>query len=183
MAYKSIDELQKTLGGTVFKHTKDAKKAAGRALGTMIEIITYYLINHWHLTLNTSIERGLAEYGNPEITHNVEFSLHPILKTQSIDIDNERKNITAQYILSKLELPADFTIKKNTLLDTNDTHKNACVIAESDEQIVLAFIHKITPKKITLNIVWQSQAPYAMFECKRVGVEKGNKKGPQTRGL
>lgn len=180
MAYKSIDELQKTLGGTVFKHTKDAKKAAGRALGTMIEIITYYLINHWHLTLNTSIERGLAEYGNPEITHNVEFSLHPILKTQSIDIDNERKNITAQYILSKLELPADFTIKKNTLLDTNDTHKNACVIAESDEQIVLAFIHKITPKKITLNIVWQSQAPYAMFECKRVGVEEGNKKGPQT---
>lgn len=86
------------------------KKAAGRALGTMIEIITYYLINHWRLTLNTSIERGLAEYGNPEITHNVEFSLHPILKIQSVDIDNKRKNITAQYILSKLDLPEDFTI-------------------------------------------------------------------------
>ena len=180
MAYKSIDELQKTLGGTVFKHTKDAKKAAGRALGTMIEIITYYLINHWRLTLNTSIERGLAEYGNPEITHNVEFSLHPILKIQSLDIDNERKNITAQYILSKLDLPENFTIKKNTLLDTNDTHKNACVIAESADLIVLAFIHRITKEKITLDIVWQAQAPYAMFECKRVGVEEGNKKGPQT---
>lgn len=180
MAYKSIDELQKTLGGTVFKHTKDAKKAAGRALGTMIEIITFYLINYWRLTFNTSIERGLAEYGNPEITHNVEFSLHPILKIEKVSIKKELKNITAQHIVSKLNLPEDFTIKKNILLDTNGTCKNACVIAESEEEIVLAFLHKITKEQIEINIVWQSQSPFAMFECKRVGVEEGNKKGPQT---
>ena len=47
MPYPSIDELQKTLSGTVFQHTLDAKKAAGRALGTLIEIITYYLLNEW----------------------------------------------------------------------------------------------------------------------------------------
>jgi hypothetical protein len=28
----------------VFGHTTDAKKAAGRALGTIVEIITFYLL-------------------------------------------------------------------------------------------------------------------------------------------
>lgn len=41
MSYQSIDTLQNTLKDTVFSHTKDAKKAAGRALGTMVELVTY----------------------------------------------------------------------------------------------------------------------------------------------
>ena len=146
----------------------------------MIEIITYYLINQWHLTPNTSIERGLAEYGNPEITHNVEFSLHPILKIQEIAVENKEKNITAQLIASQLDLAKDFVIKSNILLDTHSTYKNACIVAESGEQIVLAFIQRITKEQIELLVVYQSKNPYAMFECKRVGVEEGNKKGPQT---
>jgi len=36
MSYKSIDTLQNILGEKVFAHTKDSKKAAGRALGTFI---------------------------------------------------------------------------------------------------------------------------------------------------
>lgn len=80
MPYQSIDQLQKLLGEEVFAHTKDAKKAAGRALGTLVEIITYYLLNEWHFSENIAIERGLAEYGNAEITHNVEFTMHPILQ-------------------------------------------------------------------------------------------------------
>jgi hypothetical protein len=75
MPYLSIDELQRTLSGTVFQHTLDAKKAAGRALGTLIEIITYYLLNEWGITDSLAIERGIEEYGNAEITHNVEFSV------------------------------------------------------------------------------------------------------------
>lgn len=43
MAYESVDKLQNALGEQVFHYTQDKKKAARRALGTMIEIITYYL--------------------------------------------------------------------------------------------------------------------------------------------
>ena len=180
MAYKSIDELQNTLGGTVFQHTKDAKKAAGRALGTLIEIITYYLLDYWHLTYSTSIERGLAEYGNAEITHNVEFSLHPILEQRQITIEPAATNISAALVAKKLGLSSDFVVKTNTLLDSNNILKNACVIAESADAIILAFLIDQTKTKTTLQIVRQSKAPFAMFECKRVGVGEGNKKGPQT---
>jgi hypothetical protein len=44
MAYESVDQLQKVLAVKVFHYAKDAKKAAGRALGTLVEIITFYLL-------------------------------------------------------------------------------------------------------------------------------------------
>jgi len=44
MAYESVDQLQKSLAETVFAYADDKKKAAGRALGTLVEIITYYLL-------------------------------------------------------------------------------------------------------------------------------------------
>lgn len=46
MAYESVDKLQKLLADEVFHYTLDKKKAAGRALGTFIEIITYYLLKN-----------------------------------------------------------------------------------------------------------------------------------------
>jgi hypothetical protein len=39
MAYESVDQLQKTLAETVFTYAEDKKKAAGRALVTLVEII------------------------------------------------------------------------------------------------------------------------------------------------
>ncbi len=50
MSYSSIDKIQKVLAQSVFQHTLDKKKAAGRALGTIVEIITYYLIRQWNLS-------------------------------------------------------------------------------------------------------------------------------------
>jgi hypothetical protein len=44
MPYESVDALQRALTRDVFHYAKDAKKAAGRALGTLVEIITFYLI-------------------------------------------------------------------------------------------------------------------------------------------
>jgi hypothetical protein len=78
MAYESVDQLQKMLADSVFGYAQDKKKAAGRALGTLVEIITFYLLKTWGLGPCVAIERGLAEYKNPAITHNVEYSLHPI---------------------------------------------------------------------------------------------------------
>ena len=39
MSYESVDKLQKLLAEEVFSYTSDRKKAAGRALGTFLEII------------------------------------------------------------------------------------------------------------------------------------------------
>jgi len=84
MSYPSVDKLQASLANTVFAHTKDRKKAAGRALGTLVEIITYYTLRAWGFRDSTAIERRLEEYKNPIVTHNVEYSLHPILAETEI---------------------------------------------------------------------------------------------------
>ena len=73
MAHLSVDELQKALQSEVFYHLPNSKKAAGRALGTIVEIITYYLLKTWGMNDNLQIEKSLVEYGNSDIFHNVEF--------------------------------------------------------------------------------------------------------------
>lgn len=183
MAYESVDKLQIVLADKVFSHTKDPKKASGRALGTLVEIITYYLLKTWGLNNHISIERGLEEYGNPEITHNVEYSLHPILRTHSINIENVSKSLTSNQILKRLSDSPFFTDafqKKSNHLLNNGILRNACTIASSDHSFLLASIKGNRNSEFTLNLYEQSKKPYAIFECKRVGIEEGNKKGPQT---
>src|SRR5712692_4207260 len=102
MAYESVDQLQKVLVEKVFHYAKDSKKAAGRALGTLVEIITFYMLKSWGFEHSMGIERALAEYGNPDITHNVEYSLHPILLQQ------------------QLFLPHKLPINSNRILDSVD---------------------------------------------------------------
>ena len=179
MSYESIDTLQKVLSEQVFAHTKDSKKAAGRSLGTIIEIITYYLLKEWGLSDSISIERGLEEYGNASITHNVEFTLHPLFQTHDVCI-NDFCPITASKILREISLDKSFIKKNNTLLDKEYTLRNACNIAENSLFMLLATIVDNQQNKPLIRTYLQHKKPYAMFECKRVGVEEGNKKGPQT---
>ena len=179
MSYKSIDTLQKALSQKVFAHTKDSKKAAGRALGTLIEIITYYLLKEWGFSDSISIERRLAEYGNGSITHNVEFTLHPnIQKTTSTQTFTNK--ISSKSIAKSLNLTDDYSIKSNMLIDKSFTQKNSCVIAENESFVIIANIEQLSDDRITITTNLQLANPYAMVECKRVGVEEGNKKGPQT---
>lgn len=183
MAYESVDRLQNALGEQVFHYTQDKKKAAGRALGTMVEIITYYLLKTWGFNNSTSIERGLVEYGNEDISHNVEYSLHPIIQEHVITVANDGNSITATKILKALGGATDiskFEKKNNTLLDKHNILRNACTIGESKESFLLTSFKTIDQKKCELLVFEQMQKPYAMFECKRVGVEEGAKKGPQT---
>ncbi len=120
MSYQSVDILQKVLAEEVFNHTKDPKKASGRALGTLVEIITYYLLKTWGLNNQISIERGLSEYGNSDITHNVEYSLHPIVRSSFLRIDKSDKSITSNIILKALAATSfdlsGFEKKDNQLL-------------------------------------------------------------------
>jgi hypothetical protein len=64
MAYESVDQLQNVLVDKVFHYAKDAKEAAGRALGTLVEMITFYLLKSWGFEHSVAIERALAEFGN-----------------------------------------------------------------------------------------------------------------------
>ena len=183
MAYASVDKLQKVLADEVFSHTKDPKKASGRALGTFVEIITYYLLKTWKLNNHISIERGLTEYGNPDITHNVEYSLHPIVRNSVLTIDKSEKSITSSVILKALtETGFDLTgfERKNNQLLSNNILRNACTIATSENSFLLSSIKFDIGDKLELHIYEQNKKPYAIFECKRVGVEEGMTKGPQT---
>lgn len=184
MPFTSVDKLQNALARNVFRHTKDSKKAAGRALGTIVEIITYYFLKTWGHNNDISIERGLAEYGNPDIRHNVEYSLHPVIQDFVLRINKPSEPITASKILGALE-GNSFTLsryaeKKNTLLTKDGVLRNACTIAESENSHLLCSILSRSKNELNLYIYEQHSKPYAIFECKRVGVEEGMKKGPQT---
>ena len=183
MKYKSVDRLQNALAGDVFHHTKDAKKASGRALGTMVEIITFYLLKSWGFENSVAIERALAEYGNLEITHNVEYSLHPILNRYGLEWSGKLP-ITANGLLRQLGSKVrGFDHTANKLLTSSMILRNSCVIArekDTKSSHLTANLLSKTSSGYQISVMEQYSKPYAMFECKRVGVEEGARKGPQT---
>jgi hypothetical protein len=143
------------------------------------------LLKTWDLNNNISIERGLKEYGNPDISHNVEYSLHPIINEIHLSIKNEEQSITSNAILKVLETngyPIDHFTRKYThqLLSKDGILRNACTIASSHERILVSSIKSRNDREVILHVYEQHSKPFAIFECKRVGVEEGMKKGPQT---
>lgn len=182
MGYTSINTLQEVLKEQVFCHTKDAKKAAGRALGTMVELVTYYLLREWGMGDCVSIERKLPEYGNMDITHNVEFLLHPVICKNTMNVDFIPP---LSVVRLKKELSGngfdDASLKKtNAVVDKNMVLRNACLLAECSDRIAIANCREIDGKKVSFEVSCLYKSPFAMVECKRVGVEEGCKKGPQT---
>ncbi len=104
MAYPSVDHLQNLLAKEVFHYAQDAKKAAGRALGTLVEIITFYCLKSWGFEHNTAIERPLPEFANNDITHNVEYSLHPSVPLATVAFSRGALPLTARKIALNAEL-------------------------------------------------------------------------------
>jgi hypothetical protein len=183
MTYESVDQLQKVLVEKVFHYAKDSKKAAGRALGTLVEIITFYLLKSWGFEHSVAIERALAEYGNPDITHNVEYSLHPILRQQRL-VFPHKLPVSATRILENINEKTfslvDFTKSDRVLLTSGGVLRNSCVIANGKSSHLVATLDSIQDDRVKIEIVEQYRRPYAILECKRVGIEEGMKKGPQT---
>src|SRR3972149_2610752 len=183
MTYASIDQLQKVIADEVFGYTKDKKKAAGRALGTLVEIVTFYMLRSWGFRDSVAIERPLAEFANPQITHNVEYSLHPVLALWKKRY--ERKSSLSASALRKLlvdELSA-LTIQKymsHALLSKDGVLRNSCTVAETADGPIVAHADKLSLKEAAIAFSCLHRQPYAIFECKRVGVEEGMRKGPQT---
>lgn len=185
MSFESVDQLQRALTENVFHYAKDSKKAAGRALGTIVEIITFYLLKSWGLNNAIGIEKRIPEFGYPEITHNVEYSLHPVFSEIEIELKNDGNPITPTKIFRVLEnnfpkLTSSYQKTNNVLLNKHGIMRNACTIGISENRFLVASITDVFKDKITIYVAEQDKSPYSIFECKRVGVEEGTKKGPQT---
>ena len=190
--------MQTALAEGVFSYAKDRKKAAGRCLGTFVEIIAFYLLKSWGVAPSVGIERGLAEYQNPAITHNVEYSLHPVAAVDRIAIKACELPLTTSKIFRQFgdtHHLHSFNPTGKTLLTKEKILRNSCVIGEKDNQLLVGLVSALEGKgqkelhdlelggtigSLELDLVTQYRQPYAMFECKRVGVEDGMKKGPQT---
>lgn len=187
MAYESIDKLQNVLSETVFHYAKDRKKASGRALGTLVEIVTFYLLKSWGFEQSLAIEKALAEYGNPEITHNVEYSLHPILAEFDLPLARETLPINSKHLIKEISSDqfdiSKFVVTSNELLSSKQLLRNSCCIANSETTQLIGTLKAqeyYGQRPPVIAVVEQSKKPYAVVECKRVGVEEGMKKGPQT---
>ena len=184
MSYPSVDQLQKLLTREVFHYAKDSKKAAGRALGTLVEVITFYALKTWGLERSIAIERPLPEFGNEDITHNVEYSLHPATPLAAVRFGRDDLPITARKIaripeISALCLPSAAT-KTHALLSTDVVLRNSCTVCDHGETFVNAYLDHLGKKSGQYSVVSLRRRPFAIVECKRVGVEEGMRKGPQT---
>jgi len=181
LSYASVDKLQKMLATEVFGYAADKKKASGRALGTLVEIITFYTLCAWDLRDAIAIEKPIPEFANPDIIHNVEFSLHPNIRTRSVSIKPLDLPITSRKLINAAgPMEAGHTAKSQQLVSKDHVMRNAAVIATSDHGFTTANLSSMDAKACNVTLANLLDAPFAIFECKRVGVEEGMKKGPQT---
>ena len=180
MTIESVDALQRTLADTVFQYAADRKKAAGRALGTLVEIIAYYTLRTWGLRDHIVIERSVPEFANPEIAHNVEFSLHPIRDRHRVKIAPLSLPLTAAKIRRQLPFLHNAAIKSSQVLSRDAVKRNAAVLIELATGPVIANVSTLNDASCELTVCELAANPFAIFECKRVGVEEGMRKGPQT---
>lgn len=184
MAYPSVDRLQNVLTKEVFHYAKDAKKAAGRALGTLVEIITFYSLKSWGLERHLAIERPLPEFANADITHNVEYSLHPAEHIETVKFDRGSLPLTTKKIVKHcgLALPESIrkSLKSHTLLAKDLVLRNACTLCDLGDRFLNAYLDDLSGDEGHCSVVSLCRRPFAIFECKRVGIEEGMRKGPQT---
>lgn len=63
----------------------------------------FYTLRTWNLRDNIVIERSVPEFGNTDIVHNVEFSLHPVRTKNLLNLEEIKLPVTAAKI--KRHLP------------------------------------------------------------------------------
>src|SRR4030066_119109 len=110
--------------------------------------------------------------------------MNPTLRNTIKNIKKTGKSISGSKILKELENQnfnlKGFTAKSYPLLNKDGILRNACTIATSRNSFLLCSIKADKGSELELQIYEQNRKPFAVFECKRVGVEEGISKGPQT---
>jgi hypothetical protein len=134
----------------------------------------------WDLRNHIVIERSVPEFANPDILHNVEFSLHPIMETHAVSIEPCTLPLTPAKIRRSLPLLQAKQYKNTQLLSRDNLLRNACVLADDGPAILVANLDETGGDACRLTVCKLAQEPFSIFECKRVGVEEGVRKGPQT---
>ena len=76
--------------------------------------------------------------------------------------------------------PIDCLLKSSPILDKKLMKRNATILTEIDSGPVVANIEILDKSACTICICELTASPFAIVECKRVGVEEGMRKGPQT---
>ena len=69
----------------MFSYAIDRKKAAGRALSTLVEIVTFYTLRAWDLRDHIVIERPVPEFANPDIVHNDDGNMIVVANVEHLD--------------------------------------------------------------------------------------------------
>lgn len=81
------------------------------------------MLKSWGFEQAVAVERALPEYGNWDISHNVEYSLHPILRDHELSVKELKMPLTAAKLLTAAEAHrfthTGFARNNNTLLATN----------------------------------------------------------------
>ena len=180
MAYQSIDALQNALADSVFSYTTDRKKAAGRALGTLVELVTFYTLRAWGLRDHIVIERHVPEFANSDILHNVEFSLHRATHRQVIQASSMTLPLTTNKLKKQVTALEQMTLKQTQFLTSKRVKRNACVLQDGQTEITVVNLDSFASSRQQMTLCTLHPEPFAIFECKRVGVEEGMKKGPQS---
>ena len=133
MAYESVDKLQKMLAQTVFTYATDRKKAAGRALGTLVEMITFYLLRPGASVPAWPSSGG---FGVPEPGHHPQCGilLHPVKFIERLRVTTPEFPITPAKIFrtfgSQFQYLQAFERKGHQLLSSSGILRNACVLGE-----------------------------------------------------
>lgn len=71
-------------------------------------------------------------------------------------------------------------LKAVQLLSSRKVLRNACTLYEGDKRLIVAYLVVTKTGTFDVEIYKLAPHPFAAIECKRVGVEEGAKKGPQT---
>jgi hypothetical protein len=58
--------------------------------------------------------------------------------------------------------------------------RNSCTVCDLGETFINAYLDHLGKNEGQYSVVTLRRRPFAIFECKRVGVEEGMRKGPQT---
>lgn len=171
-----IEDLQGRLSREVFARTKSPRKAAGRALGTIVEIMAYYVLLSWGLRDSISIETPIGEYGAPDIRHNVDYSLHPVVERHELAFP-QKGAISCrdvQHKLRHLGVEIDGVVPKQ-VISKNGILKNACRIGNDADYRWIANLHDGA-----VTVTRQRAMPFMAIECKRVGRDSKGNAGPQA---
>jgi hypothetical protein len=71
-------------------------------------------------------------------------------------------------------------LKSNTLLAKDLVLRNACTLCDLGDRFLNAYLDDFAGDEGRCAVVSLCRRPFAIFECKRVGIEEGMRKGPQT---